>query len=189
MKLLRKLVLWLWLVLLAGALVWYISDPASFTAENIAGYLKKFQGGLVVSYLLMHVLRAFTLLPSTPLVIAGVLIFPDDPGLVLLMSISGIVLSSTLIYYFSDFLGFDEYLDSHHPRKMESIHRRLNHPLAILFVAAWAFFPAVPTDLVCYAAGSVRMPFRKFILGVFVGELALCSLYIYAGSDFWHYLF
>lgn len=189
MKWLRTFVLLTWLALLAWVIAIYLRHPDRFSAEYLAGVLREFRGGLIIGYLLMHILRAFTLLPSTPLVIAGVLLFPEQPALVLAISMAGILLSSMLIYYFSDFLGFDEFLDRHHPKKMEAIHRRLNHPLAVLFVAAWAFFPAVPTDLVCYAAGSVRMPFWKFITGVFIGELVLCALYIYAGTDFWHYVF
>ena len=50
------------------------------------------------------------------------------------------------------------------------------------FVAGWAIFPAVPTDLICYAAGLVRMPYRRMLLGITIGELPLVTAYILLGT-------
>jgi uncharacterized membrane protein YdjX (TVP38/TMEM64 family) len=58
----------------------------------------------------------------------------------------------------------------------------LEHPLGFFFVALWAFFPLVPTDLVCYVAGTTKMNYLKFILAVCAGELILCSFYIFFGG-------
>jgi uncharacterized membrane protein YdjX (TVP38/TMEM64 family) len=52
----------------------------------------------------------------------------------------------------------------------------------LFFVVLWAFFPLVPTDAVCYVAGSIRMNFLKFIAAIFVGEVFLCSLYIFGAG-------
>ena len=51
------------------------------------------------------------------------------------------------------------------------------------FVLAWSFFPLVPTDLICYVAGIVKMPFRSMFIGVFVGELTLDIFYVYFGAS------
>ncbi len=170
-------------MVIVGALVVYFSNPARFTPENIAVFLAEFGGMIWVIYFVLSVLRALTLLPSTPLVLAGTLLFPEQPFAVLAVSMTGILLSSTLIYYFSDYLGFSEYFEGHKPAFAHKIREKLEHPLGSLFVAAWAFFPFVPTDLVCYLAGTTRMTFWKFIAAIFVGELILCVCYIFFGGS------
>jgi len=89
------------------------------------------------------------LLPSTPLVIAGTLLFPGQPVAVFAVSILGIMLSSSMIYFFSEFLGFNDFFEGHKPELTHRVRARLEHPLGFIFVAVWAFFPLVPTDLVC----------------------------------------
>ena len=136
----------------------------------------------------MSALRGFTLLPSTPLVIAGTILFPEQPFLVLFVSMAGILLSSSMIYFFSDLLGFSDYFENHNPARAHKIKRRLERPSGFVFVIAWAFFPLVPTDLVCYLAGTTKMNYTKFIVAVFLGELALCSFYVFSGNYFWQFV-
>jgi uncharacterized membrane protein YdjX (TVP38/TMEM64 family) len=56
------------------------------------------------------------------------------------------------------------------------------------FVALWAFAPVVPTDLICYAAGLVRMPYRRMIAGIIIGELPLVTGYILLGTKLLDFL-
>lgn len=180
-KLVRKVVIVLWIALIVACVGAYLANPSAFKAENIAAFLERFQGMIWSVYFLFSILRGFTLLPSTPLVLAGTMIFPGQPWVVLAVSMIGILLSSTMIYYFSELLGFDEYFEDHKPELTHKIKAKLEHPLGFLFVTAWAFFPLVPTDLVCYLAGTMRMNFAKFIAAVGVGELILCSIYVFTG--------
>jgi len=181
-KIIRYLCLGAWLSVIVGGISFYFLSPSSFTAENIAALLTKFHGPVWILYLLLSALRGFTLLPSTPLVLAGTMLYPQQPFLVLVISLFGIVISSSMIYWFSDLLGFDEYFESKKPHHVEKIRTKLEHPLGLGFVSLWAFFPLVPTDAVCYVAGSIRMHFAKFIAAVFIGELILCSVYVFAGG-------
>jgi len=162
--------------------------PQVFTAENIAAFLLQFQGEIWLVYLIMSALRGFSLLPSTPLVIAGTLLFPGQPFSVLAVSMTGIFVTSSMIYYFSEHLGFNDYFESHKPELSHKIKAKLEHPFGFAFVAAWAFFPLVPTDLVCYLAGTTKMNFLKFIAAVMVGELILCSFYIFFGGALMDYV-
>lgn len=179
----RKVILAAWIVIVVGCVTVYLWNPHAFTAASVADFLSRFHGEIWLVYFLMSVVRGFTLLPSTPLVIAGTILFPYQPLLVLIVSMSGILLSSSMIYFFSEFLGFSEYFEDHKPALTHKIKARLEHPLGFLFVALWAFFPLVPTDAVCYVAGTTRMNFLKFIAAVFVGELILCSVYIFFGGS------
>ncbi|HRI03735.1 MAG TPA: VTT domain-containing protein [Pyrinomonadaceae bacterium] len=187
-KMLRKVMIGLWLAVIVVCVGYYLANPSAFTAENIAAFLEHFQGAIWLVYLIFSILRGITLLPSTPLVLAGTMLFPGQPWAVLGVSMTGILLSSTMIYYFSDFLGFDEYFENKNPDLSHKIKAKLEHPLGFLFVAGWAFFPLVPTDLVCYLAGTTRMNFPKFITAVGVGEVILCSFYIFFGGAFVNYM-
>ena len=178
----RRLSLVLWSIILVATALTYLSNPQWFTAEQITGFLQRFQHSILYAYLGLSILRGFTLLPSTPLVIAGTLLFPGQPFAVLAVSIIGILLSSSMIYFFSEYLGFSDFFEGHKPELTHKIKAKLEHPLGFLFVALWAFFPLVPTDLVCYVAGTTKMNFFKFIAAILVGELILCVFYVFSGN-------
>jgi uncharacterized membrane protein YdjX (TVP38/TMEM64 family) len=177
-----------WAVLIGVSLYLYFSYPSAFSAANIAEFIRTFRSEIWLVYFVMSALRGFTLLPSTPFVLAGALTFPDQSLAVLLTSLAGIALSSTMIYFFSELLGFTEYFERRDPARIHAIKARLEHPLGFLFVAAWAFFPLVPTDLVCYLAGTARMNYWKFILAVLFGETILCSVYVFGGGSILSFL-
>jgi uncharacterized membrane protein YdjX (TVP38/TMEM64 family) len=64
-------------------------------------------------YLALGVVRGFTLIPSTTLVVAALPFFP--PGPLLLCTIAGIAVSSSSIYFFSSALRLTERLARKHP--------------------------------------------------------------------------
>jgi uncharacterized membrane protein YdjX (TVP38/TMEM64 family) len=130
-------------------------------------YFQSFWAFALIVYLLASLVRWLTLLPSTPLVLVGVLFFPESPILVFLISMIGIVFSAIIIYRFSDLMGFDEYFAKHVENK--KIHK-LIEKYGFIVIAFWSFFPAVPTDLICYVAGTVRYNFWKFVIALSIGE-------------------
>lgn len=179
----RVICLAVWAAVLLFCIGSYIANPQAFTAANIAEFLSRFQSEIWLVYLAMSVLRGFTLLPSTPLVIAGTILFPGQPFEVLAVSIIGILMSSSMIYFFSEFLGFAEFFERHKPDFTRRVHARLERPTGFIFVFLWAFFPLVPTDAVCYVAGTLKMTFWRFLTAVLLGELILCSFYIFFGGQ------
>lgn len=179
---LRHICFGVWIAVLVTGVASYIIYPEQFTAERIAEFLLRFRGEIWLVYLVMSALRGITLLPSTPLVIAGTLLFPTQPFAVLIVCLAGIFLSSSMIYFFSEFLGFHEYFEGHKPEMTHKIKARLDRPTGFIFVALWAFFPLVPTDLVCYLAGTTAMNYWKFIAAVLAGETVLCVFYVYFGG-------
>lgn len=187
-KAVRRSLIVIWSAVIALCIGAYLSDPTGFSSGNIAHFLESLGIWVWAGYFAFSILRGFTLLPSTPVVLAGTLLFPSQPWAVLAVSLIGILVSSTMIYYFSEFLGFDEYFESHKPELTHKIKVRLERPLGFVFVALWAFFPFVPTDLVCYLAGTTRMNFAKFISAIMVGEALLCSFYVFTGGSLFNYL-
>jgi len=172
----------IWAALIILAVLSFFIWPERFTPAGIASLLAEFRNAALLIYFFLSVVRGFTLLPSTPLVIAGALAFPTAPWTVLAVSILGIAASSSMIYWFSDVLGISEFFETRKPTIVAKVRDRLDRPGGIAFVFLWAFFPLVPTDAVCYVAGSTRMNFPKFIAAITAGELILCSFYIFSGG-------
>jgi uncharacterized membrane protein YdjX (TVP38/TMEM64 family) len=50
-------------------------------------------------------------------------------------------------------------------------------------VIAWSFFPLAPTDLVCYVCGALKVDLKKCLMGVALGEGAICAIYIFIGDQ------
>jgi uncharacterized membrane protein YdjX (TVP38/TMEM64 family) len=129
-------------------------------------------------YLALGAIRGFALIPVTNMVVLAIPLFPPVP--LLLLTVAGILLSSASIYAFAGSLKLGEYLERRHARKAERLRGALRrNPTTI--VAAWSFLPFVPTDLICYACGVMRISFRRFLIGVLIGEGAICAIYIFAG--------
>lgn len=169
-----------------SAILYYLLHPGQFTPERIADFFRRQQQSFLILFLVLSIARAFVLLPSTPLVIAAALLLPERPWAVLGISLLGIGLASALIYHYSDWLGFRRHFERAAPRQIEQIEHWLKRPLGALLVALWAFVPFVPTDLVCYVAGTVQMPFRRFLAATILGEMVLCSFYVFGGSWLTH---
>lgn len=184
-----KIVLYsLWAVAVIAVLVTLIVKPSLLAVDSIVSFVERFHTAILLVYIILSLVRGLFLLPSTPFVLAGIALFPESPILVITISMIGIVITATALYYFSDLLGFSEKLDRKFPKQMERWHRRLNSGYSTWIVMGWSFFPFVPTDLICYVAGIVKMPFRWMILGLFIGELVLVSCYAYLGVGFVEYL-
>ena len=179
-KTFRKSLLLIWLCLIVGCLLYYFTQKDEFSASQIAIFLKRYNSFLMGAYLIISIVRGFTLIPSTPFVIAGGIIFPGQEWLVLIISLLGIIGSATLIYYFSELLKLGEAIEKIYPH--EKLKQKLESKKGLLFVFLWSFIPVVPTDAVCYAAGASKMNFLRFISAVFLGELIICSIYVFTGS-------
>ena len=132
------------------------------------------------AYILLGAVRGFTLVPSTTLVLAALPFMP--PGPLLAATVIGIMISSTSIYYFSAALRIDEKLAQKHPEKIARITDLVNR-YELPIIIGWSFFPLAPTDLICYVCGVLRVRFWKFLLGVTLGEGAICAIYIYGGDQ------
>jgi uncharacterized membrane protein YdjX (TVP38/TMEM64 family) len=181
-----------WILFLITCIGIFLIYSEHFTPQKIAAFIEEFKGGVLIIYLFISLLRGLTLVPSTPFVLAGTILLPNDPFLVLLISIAGIIFSSTMIYYFSDYLGFGTYLEKKYPGKIIKIKDQLQKPTGFFFVFFWSFFPVLPTDAVCYVAGVLRIDFKKYILAITLGELIICSIYIFFYgilSDFFNQYF
>ena len=134
---------------------------------------------LAGAYLVLGCIRGFTLVPATSLVLAGMLVLP--PGPLYVLTIAGIVVSSAAVYYFAEAMRFDEFFERRYARQVAQLRgllRRRELPIVIL----WSFFPLAPTDVVCYVCGALKVDLKKCLLGVVIGEGAICAIYIFMGT-------
>ena len=181
---LRYAAIAIWLSVLCGGLYLYFFHRdflqsqlgRAFSYSVILGYFV---------YLLLGCVRGFTLIPATYLVLIGLLFFPPVP--LFILSLIGILISSSIIYFFSEALHLDEFFERKHAdliARMKLILQRNELPIVI----GWSFFPLAPTDLVCYMCGTLEVDFKKLLLGVFIGEGTICAIYIFFGGHLLRFL-
>ena len=177
-----KALTYFWIALVVGVLAAWVARPDLFTPESVEATFRAWGPWAFAGFVVVSLARGAFLVPSTPVVLAGGALFPDAAVAVLLVSMVGILVTAAVLYRFPGFAGYDERLAARYPEKLARLQTHLTKPQAPAFVALWAFFPVVPTDLICYAAGLVRMPFRRLMLGIVAGELPLVAAYVFVGK-------
>lgn len=187
-KQVKQFVRFVWLFAIVFALGYYIIYPEKFTPVSIKNFMEQQGSNLLIAYTLVSLLRGLFLIPSTPLVIAGAIIFPNNLWLVFTISMIGILFSASFIYFASDFLDFDKLFDKIKNKKVQTLRQKIND-YGFWVVLIWSFFPLVPTDLICYIAGTIKMNYYKFILALFLGESILVAIYLFLGNEIEKVLF
>jgi len=178
----------IWLLLVALGLVLLLFFPDWVSRDSIKKYLEGLGTGALTVYILMCMTRSLLLIPVTPFVLAGAITFPDSLILVFAISLAGIAVGAFLIYSFPAFGGYDRLLEERYPAMITLLKKKMHGSCSFSIIAGWSFFPLVPTDLICYVAGMVRLPFRKVIGPLMVGEIPLVALYVFFGSEFGDWL-
>lgn len=174
-----------WFLLISVSLYFYF-----FSGNVIQTKLASIFGSSIVIgyliYLIAGCLRGFTLIPITYFIVAGVILLPPLPLYILTMIT--VLVSSASVYYFSEYLKFDEYFERKHPKEIQKIKNFLvKNELPI--VIGWSFMPFLPTDLICYVCGTMEVDIRKFLFGVLLGEGISCAIYIFLGKEIIGYFF
>ena len=175
----RLIALVFWLTLAAVLSVVYAQRPELLEPERIVATLRGSGQSVLLGYVLLSMVRAFTLVPSTVFIIVGTLLFPDRPWFVMASSLSGVVLSTVLIYCFFDFLGLGDLFERKHAKHVRWLEQQMNQK-GFWLVVGWSAFPFVPTDVICYVAGTLRMHLGRFAFGIALGKVPLIAFYVWA---------
>ncbi len=186
-RIIKKWIIILWLVLIICCGLYFLAHPWFFTVDALKIFLEQFWGALLIVYFFLSALRGFTLIPSLPFVLVGTLLFPDNLYFVFAISLIGILLSSTMVYFFSREIGFEEILLKQYPHAIKRYEKWI-HSYWFLTVSIWSFVIIVPTDLICYVAWVLRMNYWKFIFAVALGESIVCSFLIFGGGALLQYI-
>lgn len=179
-KKLRKVILVIWIILLIIFWVYVLLHPGVLHPEYLLSVFRSFGTWAIVLYILVSMFRSIILLPSLPLVVVWILYAPENPHMVYLISMCGIWFSWTLIYYFSHLVWLDTIFAEHvHSNKL----KRAIEKYGVYIISFWSFFPILPVDVACYIAGTVRLPFIKYIIALTIGEWLVVGLIIYGWRE------
>ena len=168
----------LWVTIAIGALYLYF-----FQREAVQGELRNALSAsfwiAAISYLLIGALRPFTLVPGTFPILVAMPFF--DPWVLLALTLVCIAVSSSICYWFAEAIHMDEFVERKYPdhiRKLKQLLQKYQLPIII----GWSFFLFLPTDVLCYVCGSLKINFRKFLFGIMVGEGTVYAIYIFLGD-------
>ena len=168
----------LWIVVAAAALYLYFFKREAIQSEMRDAMSASFWAACL-TYLVIGAFRAFTLVPATfPLLIAMPFF---DPWVLLALTVPCIAISSSICYAFAEALHMDELFERKYPaqiRKLKELLQRYQLPIII----GWSFFLFLPTDVLCYVCGSLKINFKKFLVGILIGEGTVYAIYIFFGD-------
>ena len=175
----RYVALAIWAAVAAVVLLLWAWFGRNFSPELFADWVN---GNLLLASLLYTLLlsvRGIFLVPSTPLLFAGILVFPGP--LVWGLNMIGILTSSAIVYGMVRSVGVD-YLVREKYREVTRRLSRLMHRHGEKVIVGWSFFPAVPTDVIVYTAATLRLSLPRCLLAVAIGEGILITLYVSTGQ-------
>lgn len=140
---------------------------------------------LWIGYLLVLSFRGLTLVPSTPLLLFGLAVFPAH--LLYATNLLGILVSSSLVIYSVNRTGVRHLvarMSNAKIRKLEVSMRKHGFTAVIL----WSFCPFVLTDLIVYVASAIGLPKKTILIGIMAGEAVLMAFYVYGGTALLEYV-
>lgn len=176
MSFFKKIVLIIWFILLWLIWFYYFKNPDFFTKDWLYNFFQNFWNYIIIAYIIFSCFRWIFLLPSTVLIFVWALFL--DPINLFLISMWAIIFSSSLVYFFGDFLWLDkEIKNPKYTKKIKLLEEKINKN-GYFIVSIWSFTPFVPTDLICYVAWTTKMNYLKFIFWVITWETPLVLIYV-----------
>ncbi|MEO5923935.1 MAG: VTT domain-containing protein [Bryobacteraceae bacterium] len=174
-----SLILFSWIALVAGAFYFHSNQPSV-----LGGSMQSLASVSVLwayaFYLLLGCVRGFTLMPLTILVGFGMLFLKPVP--LFILSMLGTLVSSAAIYHFASVFKLYERFERNHQKHVDSLERGMKK-YELPIIVGWSFFPLLPTDVVCYVSGIMRLSLTKLLIGMLIGEGVCCALYIFGGIE------
>lgn len=168
----------LWVTVACGALYLYFFRREAVQAELRDALSASFWAASI-AYLLIGALRAFTLVPATfPLLVAMPFF---DPWVLLALTIPCIAISSSVCYWFAEALHLDEAVEKKYPKQIAQL-KQLLQSYQLPIIVGWSFMLFLPTDVLCYVCGSLKINYKKFLVGVLLGEGTVYAIYIFLGD-------
>ena len=174
-----RLINYLWVFMAVVVFVLWLQEPSLFARESIAAWIERWGSWMFAGFIGVSLVRGLFLIPSTPVILTGGVLFPESLPFVFGISIVGIVVSATAIYFLPGVGGYDDLLERKYPEKIARLKMLLATPYAFWVVLGWSFFPFVPTDVICYAAGLLGMSYRRMIVALLLGEVPLVVGYLF----------
>lgn len=173
----RTKTLYTWIIIALLILFFYFFKRELFDITFLKSFVSENRIMVIIIYLSILSLIGLLFIPSTPFAIAGVILF--SPVEAYIFNLIGIVTSSTIVYYFTQYLRLNKWIESRFPVKTIKVREALRRK-ELPIIAGWSLFPVVPTDLIIYVSSTLSIPYWKCILGVLIGEGILNAIYIFS---------
>ena len=177
----KKFIGYLWLSILASGLIAYLLFPEVFNIGNLASLIQDNYWLALIIFLIIICLRGLLFITPLTITLASSVFFP--PLTVFLINSFGILISASIIYKFSHFLGFDIFFENNYQSQIIKIKNSLEKK-EIPIIFAWSFLPIFPTDLIVYISASLKIALWKCLIGVFLGTAIINALFIYSLNFF-----
>lgn len=177
MKLNKRYVFFIWVLFLIVCGIFFF-----FNRDSVSVIFTFISSQIWLLYILIFVagsLRGFTLIPATYLIVLALPFISAVPLYFLIMS--GVMVSSLSVYYFFEYLQIDELFGNKHKALVQKA-RNLLSAYELPVIIFWSMAPFLPSDIICYISGTLRVNVYKFMLGMFIGEGVLCAVYIFGGK-------
>ena len=75
----------------------------------------------------------------------------------------------------------DELFEHKYPKQIRRL-KELLQSYQLPIIIGWSFMLFLPTDLICYVCGTLKINYKKFLFGVVVGEGTVYGTYIFLGD-------
>ena len=189
MTVIKKLIRVFWITMVLCCLLLYLFYGKYITPSAITHWITSNTFSVIIIYCLLCAVRGLFMLPVTPFIFAGILLFPNQPVLLLIISLSCILVSSIFIYYASLYMNFGSFFEKKYPDKIVSIQAKLSQSSGFYFITAWGLLPFTPTYLIIYGAGSIKLPLWKGIGPGLVGAGLVCACSLFHGVEWVIYIY
>jgi uncharacterized membrane protein YdjX (TVP38/TMEM64 family) len=125
----------------------------------------------------LWVIRLLAFIPGVTLMILGGICF--DPILGFSLSMVGMIISETLVYFVSKALSskkFNQFLAHKNPQ-LEALLDKYNYKLLALGIIC----PIAPTDAICFLSASVGINYLTYILTIMISNIPIMMLFSFLG--------
>ena len=133
-----------------------------------------------VVYLALGCIRGFTLVPATYLVVAGLLVLPPLP--LFALTVAGILVSSAAVYYFAEAMRFDRFFERRYPTAGGPASG-VAGPAGVADRDRLELLSPRPDRSDLLRVRRLKVDLKKCLLGVALGEGAICAIYIFFGAQ------
>lgn len=154
-------------------------DLLSLDMNTVKEFISEKYNTAFLLFIGLWIIRLLFLIPGTTLMILGGLCFGPITGS--LLSTIGIILSSTVIYIFSNSITGNKvknYLENRHP-ELNDLLKTYNYK----FLALGIICPIAPADVICFLSASVGIKYSTYMLTILIANTPLRILYSTMGTS------
>ncbi|GFR34983.1 TVP38/TMEM64 family protein [Thermobrachium celere] len=147
--------------------------------SQIRDFLLSYRQYAVFIFLVISTVRSVFLLPAGAFAVISGLTFGNFIGT--LLTCVGVTLSGILAYFLSSLLG-GEFVENILKDKIYRIDKYIKNN-GLFYMVSLRLIPIFPFDAVSYASGLLKINFKDFVLGTFLGSIPGAFIYTFLGNS------